>query len=89
MKATESDTGSNLSTSEPKYESLDKSIWAYFFDLRGKNAPVSGDMLPAKAKTLALQIGFKDFCASQRWLQIFERRYNIGNVKHAAINENP
>ena len=33
---------------------------------------VSGDMLIAKAKTFALQNGFKYFCASQGWLQKFK-----------------
>ena len=58
-----------------KCENLDKSVWVNFLDLRGKNAPVSGDMRIAKAKTRThLQIGFKDFCASQGWLQKFKRR---------------
>ena len=75
MKVAESDTKLKFKfIRKLKYEGVGKSVWVYFLDLRGKNVPVSGDMLIKKAMTLLLQIGFKDFCASQGWLQKFKRR---------------
>ena len=40
------------------------------------------DMLIAKAKTLALEIGFKYFCASQGWLQKFKQRYSSIGIRN-------
>ena len=51
---------------KPKYESLfGHTFWICF----GKNAPMSGNMLIAKAKTLALQIRFKRILISPQSLK--------------------
>ena len=34
-----------------------------------------------KANAFALQYGFKNFCASQEWLQKLKRKYNTDKVK--------
>ena len=70
MKAAESDT--RLKFKQQKTEVRKHSQVS--LDLRGKNDLMSAEVLRAKAKTLALQIGFKDGCASRGLLQQFKRK---------------
>ncbi|KRZ05533.1 Tigger transposable element-derived protein 6 [Trichinella zimbabwensis] len=42
-----------------------------------KLIPITGQLLQTKAIEIARQMGIKDFCASNGWLESFTRRYNI------------
>ena len=61
-------------------ESIDKSVWAYFLDMWGKNAQMSGEMLIAKAKALVTRLrnsskGWYQKLVEKSWVWVFRGQF--------------
>lgn len=49
----------------------------FVFQVRGKNIPITGDVLKAKASLFAKEMNVQDFKTSNGWLQKFVKRQNL------------
>jgi hypothetical protein len=56
---------------------LDKRVWEWFLQARGRRIPVSGPLLKTKAKIAADALGITAFSASNGWLEKFSVRHDI------------
>lgn len=70
---------------------IDKTCYEWFRKARNKSIPVSGPLIKAKAKEIAEHLGYKDFRASDGWLEKFRKRHNISfkAVSGEAASVNP
>lgn len=55
----------------------DKLCFEWFAKARTQNIPISGQLVKAKAKEVADQLGYDNFHASDGWLQKWRKRHNI------------
>ena len=60
-----------------QYPDIDKGVWNFFCEARGKNIPVNGRMLQDQADEIASNLGLTSFQASNGWLQKFTARHSI------------
>ncbi|GBO27799.1 hypothetical protein AVEN_123473-1 [Araneus ventricosus] len=60
-----------------KYVDINEAVLEWFKTVRAKKIPVSGPMIPHKAKELADALGIENFSASNGWLDRFRIRNNI------------
>ena len=60
-----------------KFEEVEDALLLWFKAICGKNVPVSGAILQAKASKLAGQLGIDNFQSSYGWLQRFKKRHGI------------
>ena len=72
---------SNLKTqafhASSKYGELNKILYEWFKQARGKNMPISGPVLQEKALQYATDLGLDDFKASTGWLGSWKAKYAI------------
>ncbi|TGZ73237.1 hypothetical protein CRM22_001632 [Opisthorchis felineus] len=62
------------------YPELDEKLYEWFLSARSRNVPTSGRLLQKKAIELAKSLGIEGFCASNGWLDKFQKRKNITGV---------
>ena len=58
-------------------KNVDEATYELYQKARSKNIPVTGPMLPEKAKRVNEELGDVTFKASNGWLDRFKKRYNI------------
>lgn len=56
---------------------VEEALYNWFVEVRGRNVPVSGAALTAKAKQLAFIMGHDDFNPGNGWLHRFKQRHSI------------
>ncbi|XP_066252153.1 tigger transposable element-derived protein 4-like [Euwallacea similis] len=56
---------------------IDKMCCDWFAKARNKNIPISDQLIKTKAKEFAEKLGYRNFYASDGWLQKWRKRYNI------------
>ncbi|TFJ88772.1 hypothetical protein, partial [Lonepinella koalarum] len=59
------------------YPEVEKALFKWFEQVRGKSVPVTGPLLLEKTKEFAEQMNVQDFNASPGWLDHFKVRSNI------------
>ena len=59
------------------YADLNAKVYEWFSTARAKNIPLTGRLLQEKAAIFAVEMGHKDFTASNGWLHRFQIRHNI------------
>lgn len=71
--------GSNIRRSRgvSRFPSIDKCLIKWIKQTQVKNIPLSGTLLQEKSKEIAIELGIKDFSASNGWLGRFKQRHNI------------
>jgi hypothetical protein len=62
---------------------MEKALYKWFLKQREQHAPINGDMIKEKAKTLHAKFYESSFRASNGWLQKFKKRYGIRFLKIA------
>jgi hypothetical protein len=65
------------------YPKMEKALYKWFLKQREQHAPINGDMINEKAKTLDAKFYESSFRASNGWLQTFKKRYGIRFLKIA------
>ena len=60
-----------------KHKDIEEALLLWFKQARTMNVPISGPILQAKAKELALVLGHCEFHCSSGWLECFKARNNI------------
>lgn len=56
---------------------VEDALYKWFVEVRGRNIPVSGNVLTAKAKDLAFLMGHEEFRPGNGWLHRFKERHAI------------
>ena len=59
------------------HSDLEDALLLWFNQARTMNVPISGPILQAKARELALSLGHHDFHCSSGWLERFKGRHSI------------
>ena len=59
------------------YTEINKLTYQWFLDATARMIPVNGPLLKEKARSIAKDLGFDDFKASNGWLESFNKRHNI------------
>lgn len=61
----------------PEFPDIEKCIYKWFVNCRGKNIPISGLLIRDKASQFAKTLGHNEFSASVGWLGNFKKRHGI------------
>ena len=63
------------------HEDVEEALLIWFKDIRGRNVPVSGEILQTKASELASELGHTDFQCSNGWLSHFKTCHGISQKR--------
>jgi len=66
-----------LSTVRQQFPEVNSKTYDWFCEARAKNCPVSGPLIQEKAKSIAENLKFDTFTASNGWLESFQKRHGI------------
>lgn len=78
MKSVVSTPGDRKTLKGGEFPKIEEALYTWFQQQRGRNAPISGDILKSKARFFYNKINNKDdFRASDGWLDNFKSRYGI------------
>lgn len=59
------------------YPELEKALLIWIKEARNNKLPLSGEVVAAKALSLAAMLGINDFASSNGWLTHFEHRHDL------------
>ena len=59
------------------YPDIDTKVWEFYCEARSKNMPVNGGLWKAEALAITKDFNYKDFSASNGWLDSFSTRHQL------------